>query len=988
MKNLKIGTQLIIGFAIMLMFVIALGSFAYLQTGKINQKTENLFNHPLKVRIAIGSLNKDILNLQVGLRDLMLAKSDQEKEQAIQLMELSAADAPHQFDVLKEQYLGPKSDIEEAFKSFTIWKTAREEIIKQIRAGEIESARKSALPSGKVGNCREQLIAKIAVIDNFASNKAEELAANSNSLKEELNRNIIQMVLIILILTSLVAYYLNRNIRKPISELTRVADLFKKGDRNIRSSYHSRNEFGVLSNSFNAMVDSIDKSSVLNEKAARLSDVMLSENDAREFFRSTINELARNTDSQTAAVYLLSDDKKSFEHFESIGLANNAKPSFAADTFEGEFGSALSSRKVQHIKDIPPDTSFLFHTVGGTFIPREILTLPIVSDREVIAVISLASIKSYDEPSIQLILRILVTLSARIEGILASRKMKEFSQMLEYQNLELQTQHTELASQSSELIEQNTELEMQKKQLFEASRLKTNFLSNMSHELRTPLNSVIALSGVLNRRLAKVIPEEEYSYLEVIERNGKHLLEMINDILDISRIEAGREEVLATRFDIGKLISDVVSMIHPQAQQKEIELFFTDKNAEFSILGDAYKCRHILQNLIGNAVKFTEKGKVEISARQSAEKIEISITDTGIGVAEKDLLHIFDEFRQADGSTSRKFGGTGLGLAIARKYANLLGGTISVKSNLNEGSTFTLILPVSYLAENTRFEEQEIFHLKPVINPVSVKQDSAFAVKTVLLVEDSEPAIIQLKDILEHEGFRLLIAHNGEEALEIIAKTIPDAIILDLMMPGMDGFEVLRIIRNAEPTAHLPVLVLTAKYINKEELGFLKRNNVHQLIQKGDVNRKDLLRAVLDMVSPTLAKTANSRQAFQPIDGKPKVLVVEDNSDNMITVKALLADNYTIFEAVDGVEAVALAKKTQPNLVLMDIALPGMDGIEAFKIIRNSTGLQHIPIIALTASAMTSDRETILAHGFDAYIAKPIDDKTFFLTINSVLYGN
>jgi len=197
----------------------------------------------------------------------------------------------------------------------------------------------------------------------------------------------------------------------------------------------------------------------------------------------------------------------------------------------------------------------------------------------------------------------------------------------------------------------------------------------------------------------------------------------------------------------------------------------------------------------------------------------------------------------------------------------------------------------------------------------------------------------------------------------------------------------LKTLRDAEATAHVPVLILTAKHITKEELTFLKRNNIHQLIQKGDVKRDELLNAVSTMVFPDSKETIFPQQEKQIIEGKPVLLVVEDNPDNMITVKALLADKYLVIGAEDGKESIELAMKYKPNLILMDIALPKMDGIEAFKSIRNDVELKHIPVIALTASAMTTDRETILAHGFDAYIAKPIDEQTFFKTINEILYG-
>jgi CheY-like chemotaxis protein len=273
--------------------------------------------------------------------------------------------------------------------------------------------------------------------------------------------------------------------------------------------------------------------------------------------------------------------------------------------------------------------------------------------------------------------------------------------------------------------------------------------------------------------------------------------------------------------------------------------------------------------------------------------------------------------------------------------------------------------------------------------------------KTILLVEDSEPAIIQIKDLLSECGYRMLIARNGSEAFGIIEVVTPDAIILDLMMPEVDGFEVLGALREAETTAYIPVLILTAKQITKEELRFLKRNNVHQLIQKGDVNRqglKDAVAAMLDSsgmdkdstpLSPASAPLPPSISSPQPPfpSRKPKILVVEDNPDNMTTVKALLADEYEVIGATDGLQGVVLAKSQLPDLILMDIELPGMNGIEAFTRIRKAPETQHIPVLALTASAMVADRETILSHGFDAFIAKPIIHDSFHKILKEVLDG-
>ncbi len=1025
-KNMRISLQLKVGFAVILLFVILLGVASYIHMDEIHQQLEDMYEHPLQVRRAIGHLGNDIYAIHRDMKDLLLAADEKEIALDLDQIENWKANAFDQIDILYSRYLGPRIDIDLLKQAFVTWNSTREETIRLLRAGKTQEAINRTKASGVGGAQAEVLLAALRKVDDFARKKGDSLYAYSTELKDSLNRQLILLVAAILLFSAIIIYVVSRNMRKPLNELTAVARRFHEGDMDARSSYDLHNEFGVLSDSFNMMADGIQKKNDLDGKVADLAALMLSEYDANKFFRATLDALATHTGSQMAAIYMLSDDRKTFDHFQSTGVDDNARQSFSAVSFEGEFGSAISSRKVQWIKNIPQDTRFVFHTVSGKFIPREIITIPILADNAVVAIISLASVNAYSNQSVHLIDRILVTLCARVEGIMAYHKIKEILGKLEVQNRELEAQKVELASQSAELTEQNAELEMQKNQLGEANRLKGNFLANMSHELRTPLNSVIALSGVLTRRLAKQIPEEEHSYLEVIERNGKHLLSLINDILDISRIEAGREEIEITEFNPDSLISELVSMIQPQAKQKNIELLQIETDPDLFISSDAHKCRHILQNIIGNAVKFTEDGKVEVTSSRSDGRILITVTDTGIGIADEHIAHIFDEFRQADSSTSRRFGGTGLGLAIAKKYANLLGGTVSVKSIPGTGSEFTLTLPLRYAAENRVVEGRQLrigesenrrigvgeagredkdcqqvaterHQLGGIDWRVAGRKDegcqqfaggpirNASTVKTILLVDDSEPAVIQIKDFLEESGYHVLVARNGGEALGIIAKTIPDAMILDLMMPGIDGFEVLQTIREAERTAHIPVLILTAKHISKEDLMFLKRNNIHQLIQKGDVKRDELLDAVTQMTFTEKEEAVKPVRKPQTIEGKPLVLVVEDNVDNMLTVSAILADDYSVIEAVDGHEAVEMAKKHKPHLVLMDIELPGMDGIAAFKAIRNSAELQHVPVIALTASAMVSDREEILAYGFDAYIAKPIDAKIFFKTINEVL---
>jgi CheY-like chemotaxis protein len=401
------------------------------------------------------------------------------------------------------------------------------------------------------------------------------------------------------------------------------------------------------------------------------------------------------------------------------------------------------------------------------------------------------------------------------------------------------------------------------------------------------------------------------------------------------------------------------------------------------ITSDPDKLRHILQNLVGNAVKFTEQGQVVVTARTTDREIYVAVRDTGIGIAADQLPFIFDEFRQADSSTSRKYGGTGLGLAIAKEHARLLGGGLTVESVLGQGSTFTLRLPlVVEMPDLAQTTEAGSFPSESAARRVPVPAGHG---QRLLLVEDNEPAIIQLTDILRAAGYHVQVARNGKEALAQIGKSVPDAMILDLMMPEVDGFHVLKAIREVQLTAHLPVLILTAKHVTKDELSFLKSNHVHQLIQKGDINRDGLLVAVAQMVVSLQPKIAVPHRPRPVRSGKPLILVVEDNPDNLRTVKALLRDRFLVIEAEDGRAGVDQARAHRPDLILTDIALPLMDGFAVLEAIREEEALRHTPVIAVTASAMKGNREEILAHGFDGYIAKPIDHDVLMKTLRAFL---
>ncbi len=854
LRNIKIRILLIAGLGLMLLMAFITGIIAYNQSRLIHEQTELIYNHPFKVRRAIGHLTTDIVSIQRDVRNLMLFDDhDVVSENLIQIMH-AREDAARQIEILELHYLGPKSDVDSLKEAFSRWNATRDEKIGIILNTDSGRTQNSLQVLNALNRDVGVVFHFIGDIDTFAKNKADQLYEDSQILSRKLNIRLVIVIIISMLVSIIIFNILIRNIRQPLDELSSATQQFREGNYRIRSQYHSSNEFGLLSGAFNDMADYLESIIILNQKTEQIERLMLAENDPRLFFRTIMTRLCESTGAQIATVYLYNKPSQTFDLFESIGLEEPARKSFPAEALEGDIGLAVTTRKVQHITHIPGDTPMRFPAAGGMITPREIITAPVAVGDDVIAVISLATIKNFSKQDSELVKEILAALSARIEGILSYQKVRELSAKLEIQNQELEMQKKELMTQSTILGRQNTELETQKQHLAEASRLKTNFLSNMSHELRTPLNSVIALTGVLNRRLEGKIPAEEHSYLEVIERNGKNLLALINDILDISRIESGRVEMECTDFNLTELISGIVSMIAPQASQKNITIDFAPEKESMVIHSDAGKIYHILQNIISNAVKFTDKGGVHISTSQPDDKVNITIKDTGIGIAEEHLPYIFDEFRQGDSSTSKRYGGTGLGLALAKKYADLINGKINVQSQVGKGSDFTLSVPVhlSTGEESGPFDYSagNPYHLKKTAGT----PDSPELAGSIMLIEDSEPAIIQIQDVLSQQGFNVIVARDGDEALERMNSFTPDAIILDLMMPGKSGFDVLQAVRESEKTAYVPVLILTAKIVTKEELGFLKKNNIHQLIRKGDIDLQSLVSHVRSMIKPSREK--------------------------------------------------------------------------------------------------------------------------------------
>ena len=466
----------------------------------------------------------------------------------------------------------------------------------------------------------------------------------------------------------------------------------------------------------------------------------------------------------------------------------------------------------------------------------------------------------------------------------------------------------------------------------QANQAKSAFLANMSHELRTPLNAIIGFTRIVRRKAEGVLPEKQTENLDKVLVSAENLLELINTVLDIAKIEAGRMDVLPANFRIGALIDLCFNTAHPLLKPNVVLEKQVDEHLNI-IHSDQDKIRQIILNLLSNAAKFTHAGKIVLAAKQDGENLRISVSDTGIGISAEALPNIFKEFEQADATTTRKYGGTGLGLTICRNLARLLGGDVNVESEIGKGSTFTLVIPIHFGYKPAARADVESAHAQQAFS----QPEPGSAKKHILVIDDDPDAVYLLQENLNRQEFEIIGARSGQDGIRLARETQPQAILLDIIMPGADGWQVLHDIKADPATTNIPVVFLTI--VDKKALGF-------QLGAAG---------YLLKPLDPVAVRDTLNRVIGQSDHKQKYVLVVDDDPNVADMLRQFLPESdFSLESALDGEAGLRAIEAKCPDILLLDLIMPRLDGFGVIKRLRANPQTRDLPIIVISAKDLTS----------------------------------
>ncbi|WP_203609963.1 HAMP domain-containing protein [Streptomyces sp. SID8111] len=856
------------------------------------------------------------------------------------------------------------------------------------------------------------------------------------------------------------------NLTRQVRAIAAVTSAVAEGDLTRSVDVEASGEVAELKDNINSMVESLRETTRANQEQdwlktnlARISGLMQGHRDLPVVAELIMDELVPLVSAQYGAFYLAEDGDQGPE-LRLVGsygypedLDRPARIAFGRTLV----GQAARSRRTIVVEELPPDYVTISSGLGRV-VPTALVLLPIVVEGQVLGVIELASVTPFTQIHQDFLAQLMETVGVNVNTIVANARtdellaesqrltgaLQERSAELQVQQEELQRSNAELEEKASLLVAQNRdieaknlqieqarqELETRAQQLSLASKYKSEFLANMSHELRTPLNSLLILAQLLAQNPSRNLTPKQVEYAQIIHSAGSDLLQLINDILDLSKVEAGKMDISPERVELNRLIEYVEATFRPMTMQKSLDFTVTTApGAPADLLTDDSRLRQVLRNLLSNAVKFTERGSVELRIEPAADDevpagvrghgavVAFRVRDTGIGIPEQHLETIFGAFQQADGTTSRKYGGTGLGLSITREIAHLLGGAVSVDSVPDQGSTFTLFLPVARpdfedltgVPGGAARGEGAVHAVDAPARPAQALEAGGGAgrrPRRLLVVEERPRGLLTLvaesvvQDVTSARGHGanrpvvdIITAVGAQEAAGALAAEPCHCVVLELGMEG-EAARFLQALRGDAALAAVPVLVHSGQRADtavEETLRSRSSGTALEFLSSLDELRERIalhLSAeepgdVLSLVRPDDPQ----RRAPEPVPDVSHagrtVLVVDDDARNLFALSGILElHGFRVLHAENGRRGIeTLLAHPDVALVLMDVMMPEMDGYTATAEIRAMPQYAELPIIAVTAKAMPGDREKSLASGASDYVTKPVDTQALMACV-------
>ncbi|MFJ6575263.1 HAMP domain-containing protein [Streptomyces sp. NPDC091368] len=857
------------------------------------------------------------------------------------------------------------------------------------------------------------------------------------------------------------------NLTRQVRAIAEVASAVAEGDLTRSITVEASGEVAELKDNINAMVGSLRETTRANQEQdwlktslARISALMQGHREMDVVAELVMDELTPLVAAQYGAFYLAVDGADGVE----LGLVGSyGRPAGEGrDRFrlgESLVGQAARSRRTIAAEHVPADYVTISSGLGSTA-RGSLVVLPIVVEDQVLGVIELMSFSPFTSVHQDFLAQLMETVGVNLSTIVANARTDELldesqrlagelrsrTEELQVQQEELQRSNAELEEKAALLATQNRdieaknlqieqarqELEDRAQQLALASTYKSEFLANMSHELRTPLNSLLILAQLLAQNPTRNLTAKQVEYAGIIHSAGSDLLQLINDILDLSKVEAGKMDLNPERVLLRRLLDYVEATFRPLTSQKSLAFSVsTAAGVPVDLLTDDTRLRQVLRNLLSNAVKFTEHGEVELRIEPAADEelpvsvhrggpvVAFRVKDTGIGIAAENLEAIFGAFQQADGTTNRKYGGTGLGLSISREIAYLLGGALTVTSVTGEGSTFTLYLPVT----RTDFTERPApaQESEPAVLPAP-SEGAALALtagpgasavrpaRRLLVIEErprgllavvAENAVTQLAadgGHAERTDIELIAVVGPQEAASALATQAFHCVVLDVDMADGDALRFLDAMDGDEALRTVPVLAHNNRRLPADQEGALQelahRRPLELLSSLDELRERIALHLSAEQPGDVVPLVRGDLRAPAPqaidttLHGRT-VLVVDDDARNLYALSGILElHGITVLHAENGRKGIeTLQAHPDVSLVLMDVMMPEMDGYTATARIRELPEYAELPVIAVTAKAMPGDREKSLASGASDYVTKPVDADELVACVGRWLNG-